>query len=527
MMTLRIPNIKIRHDEPEREAIERELAAMLPLGSPVPEFEIVRRSIDARQRTVHRVYSVEINSETEALRSMPGAATVEKSETLPKLELGSEVLTTRPVVIGAGPAGLFAAWLLGRHGFEPLMLDRGGDVAQRSEALERFFRTRSPDPECNALFGLGGAGTFSDGKLTTGVKHPWLRTVLEVLVACGAPNDILIDAKPHVGTDKLRIVITNLIQKIRDTKAEVLTNTRLDDIVIRRGALHALETTRGEMPCRVGVLAVGHSARDTWTMLNKRGLSLSPKPFQLGVRIEHPQKWLDKVRYGEAAGHPALGAADYKLATRVGGIPVFSFCMCPGGETMPTVNEAGHLAINGMSYHARGSHFSSSAIVVTCDPEMSGAQNLEDCLSFQRRLEADCFAAGGEDYGAPAQGLLDFLEERPSARAPRVSYRLGARVARLDRILPPVVAHCLRAAFGAFDKQIRGYIHPDAALLAPESRASSPVRIDRDRVTSQALGCDGMYPVGEGAGYAGGIMSSALDGLSSAAKIINRYRPGW
>lgn len=526
-MPLRIRNIKIRYDEPERKALRKALADMLPPGSPVPEFDIVRRSIDARQRVVHLIYTIDIKSDGAVFPSIPGASRVEENGSPPQLPLGSEPLAARPVVVGAGPAGLFAAWLLGRHGFAPLVLDRGGDVAQRSAALNSFFHTRCPDPECNALFGLGGAGTFSDGKLTTGVKHPWLRTVLEVLVECGAPSDVLIDAKPHVGTDKLRTVVTNLTQKIRETGGDVLLNTRLSDLVVRDGSIAALKTTQGELECFAGVLAVGHSARDTWTMLQKRGLFLSPKPFQLGVRIEHPQKWLDQVRYGEAAGHQALGAADYKLATRVDNTPVFSFCMCPGGETMPTVNEPGHLAINGMSFHSRGSDFSSSAVVVTCEPDMYSARTLDDCIAFQRAIEASCFEAGGKDYSAPAQRLPDFLAGRQSSHLPHTSYRFGTRTARLDRLLPAMVVTPLRGALSKFDKQIRGYIHPDALLLAPESRASSPVRVERDRAGLEAIGCRGLYPAGEGAGYAGGIMSSALDGLNAAAKIITRYKPNW
>ncbi|MDD5309818.1 MAG: FAD-dependent oxidoreductase, partial [Deltaproteobacteria bacterium] len=374
--------------------------------------------------------------------------------------------------------------------------------------------------------GLGGAGTFSDGKLTTSLGHPWIPAVLRVLVECGAPADIEIDARPHVGTDVLGGVVTRLVSRIEAAGGAVRTSVRVDGVGLSGGRVDSLETPGGRVEARVVVLAIGHSARDMWTMLARTGIGLEAKPFQMGIRVEHPQAWLDRTQYRSAAGHPALGAADYRLATRVRGVPVFSFCMCPGGETMPTVNEAGHLALNGMSRSVRDSAFASSGLVVTLEPDVYGGRDLASCLAFQRAVEAACFAAGGRDYTAPAERLADFAAGRdPGTRLPVSSYPLGVRAARLHEILPPFVAGPLRAALPSFDRSLPGYLHKDALALAPESRASSPIRIVRDAATGGAPGASGLYPVGEGAGHAGGIMSSALDGLNAARRIIERFGP--
>jgi len=284
-----------------------------------------------------------------------------------------------------------------------------------------------------------------------------------------------------------------------------------------------LDTSAGFFPGRVVILAIGHSARDTWTALARDGLVIEPKPFQLGVRAEHPQDWVDRRRYGASAGHPALGAAEYRLATRVDGVPVYSFCMCPGGGTIPTVNEPGHLCLNGMSGSRRDSPFASSGLVVGLKPEDLGLRDLSACLTWVGAVEARCFAAGGGGYAAPAQGLVDFFHDRKSASLPVSSYPMGTAATRLDDVLPLPVVRALRPALASFDRGITGYLHPAALLLAPESRASSPVRLVRDRFTREAMGNPGVYPVGEGAGYAGGIVSAALDGLLSAAMVVERY----
>jgi len=307
----------------------------------------------------------------------------------------------------------------------------------------------------------------------------------------------------------------------------VLTDVRAEDIEVRLGRLAGVRTSKGRFDTGVALLAIGHSARDTWAMLSSRGVALEPKPFQMGVRAEHPQAWLDQRQYGPAAGHPSLGAADYKVTARPNGVPVFSFCMCPGGETMPTVNEPGHLCVNGMSQNARSSPFASSGLVVTLPPEAYGGRDLESCLAFVRGVESRCFSAAGGAYSAPGQRLAEFAAGavKRASPLPRTGYNLGAVPVVLDTVLPEPVTRSLRKALPIFERQIRGYVHPESVLLAPESRASSPIRIARHAATRESATVLGLYPVGEGAGYAGGIMSAALDGLKSAVAIIEKFAP--
>ncbi|HUT76954.1 MAG TPA: FAD-dependent monooxygenase [Polyangia bacterium] len=490
-----------------------------------PRWTVVRRSVDARREPVSFVFSLDVELDGPLpLSSNLAAPAPEES---PRLEPGLMPLSEPPLVVGAGPAGLFAGLLLAEHGYRPLILERGGTVAERTSALERFARDRKPDPECNALFGLGGAGTFSDGKLASSQDHPWVRHALRVFAECGAPAEILVDARPHVGTDLLGPVVTRLVARIEAAGGSVRTGVRVQGLRLRGADLAGLETSSGFRRGCVVLLAIGHSARDTWLALERDGLAIEPKPFQLGVRAEHPQAWVDRCQYGRMAGHPALGAAEYKLTTRVDGVPVFSFCMCPGGSTMPTVSEPGHLCLNGMSASRRDTPCASSGLVVSLEPEDIGLRNLADCLAWVRSIEAACFAAGGSDYSAPAQGLMNFFRDRAGSALPPTSYPLGAVPIRLDDILPAPVVGALRPALLAFDRRIPGYLHPEALLLAPESRASSPVRLVRDTRTREAPGAAGVYPVGEGAGYAGGIVSAALDGMKSAARIIEKFaRPG-
>ena len=397
--------------------------------------------------------------------------------------------------------------------------------------MDRFRLTGELDPESNIQFGEGGAGTFSDGKLNTGIKDPRCRFVLEQLARAGAPDSILWQAKPHVGTDRLRLAVKGLREEIQRLGGRVLFGWRVTDLLTEGGALRGLRvaTPEGEreLECAFAILAIGHSARDTLEMLCRRGLRMEQKPFAVGVRIEHPRRMIDEARYGRFAGHPALGAADYKLSCRpAGGRGVYTFCMCPGGVVVPAASEPGGVVVNGMSEYARDAANSNSALLVGVGPEDYGDPHPLAGVAFQRRLEQAAFRLGGGGYRAPAQLAGDFLRGRASSALGEVepSYRPGTTLCDLRECLPGFVADSLRAALPALGRQLPGFDRYDAVLTGVESRSSSPVRLLRG-----ADGCSslpGLYPCGEGAGYAGGIVSAAVDGIRCAEWAIAGLFPG-
>lgn len=524
-MLYRIHGIRLRYNRDSLENLRTCILQQLQINDKdLLFFKIIKRSIDARKKPVSIIYSVDIEI-THSLSIKEAHPITEKP--IEQIVPGKNPGRGTPVIVGAGPAGLFAGFILAKQGYKPIILERGSDVQGRNKALDNFRKTREPNPNCNALFGLGGAGTFSDGKLTTSLSHPLIRNILETLVKCGAPEQILIDAKPHIGTDILQEVVSNLAKKIESLGGTIKTDVTVTDIHTKNGYVTSVKTSDGSFETGTLIVATGHSARDTWKILEAAGIEIAPKPFQIGIRVEHPQEWLDKQQYGEGAGHPNLGASDYSVSTRINGEPVFSFCMCPGGWTMPTINEPGHLCVNGMSLHRRDSRFSSSGIVVTIDPTIYGGKDLDSCLSFIRGIEAKCFEKGGFDYSAPAQTLIRLLKGQVDKKLPKNSYEFGLSPACMENIFPEFIIGRIKKALPIFNQQLPGFIQDAAVAIAPEARASSPVRIVRNKDTRQSTTINGLYPVGEGSGYAGGIISAALDGLKTGIKIIEEFSPAF
>ena len=528
---LRVTELKMKLDHSEAE-LRTALAQRLDVAeAELASYSVARRGHDARRRAdISLIYTVDaaVADETAVLRRHRGDRHVGPTPDTRYRFVGHAPagLTERPVVIGAGPCGLLAALVLAQMGFRPLVLDRGKVVRERTGDTWDFWRRATLHPESNVQFGEGGAGTFSDGKLWSGIsdKLHHGRKVLEEFVRAGAPEEILWSSKPHIGTFRLVTVVEGLRRVIEGLGGEYRFGAKVADLEIEPVGVQAVHLASGErIAARHVVLAIGHSARDTMTMLHRRGVAMDAKPLSIGVRIEHPQSLIDRSRFGDKAGHARLGAADYKLVHHcASGRSVYSFCMCPGGTVVAAASEPGRLVTNGMSQYSRAERNANAGIVVGLlaeDFAPYGTGPLAG-IQFQRHWEEQAFAAGGGDYHAPAQRVGDFLAGRPSTTLGSVipSYQPGVRPADLSLCLPDFAVAAIREALPAFDRRISGFAMDDAVMTGVETRTSSPVRIPRG-ADGHSLNTRGLFPAGEGAGYAGGILSAGVDGIRAAEAV--------
>jgi hypothetical protein len=524
----------IRTRAPELPDAARVARLLLVQAAAISGFAIVRRSLDARQKPdLFYESAVEFDLDAPVAVFLPAPLKLEEAPAPrgPELLLPPLDREARVVVVGSGPAGLFAALALVDAGVSVTLLERGDPAEERYRKVMRFWTGGAFDPESNVQFGEGGAGTFSDGKLTCGKRHDRIAVVLETLHRFGAPDTILFDARPHIGTDRLVVVLRSIRRHLLDRGADLRFRAKVADVLRdgEAGRLRALVLSTGEeIPCDLAIFALGHSARDTVEALHRRGVTMSPKPFAMGVRIEHPQDAIDRIQYGRLSATCGVFAADYKkthLASN--GRGVYTFCMCPGGEVIACSSEEGGVVTNGMSRYKRASGFANAGLVVqTRESDFTGEPG-PDVLrgqAFQRRLERAAFDLAGGTYAAPALRVTDFLKSRTARIGPRdlpkTTYGPAAVPRLFDSLYPPAYLDALAEAILAFDRAMKGFVSEEAVLIAPESRTSSPVRIDRDEFCESSL--PGLFPAGEGAGFAGGIVSAALDGLRVARAVRTR-----
>lgn len=511
---------------PEHSAYQLRFEAARLLGIPgskIRELKLIRRSVDARKKPdVKIIYTLDVAVEGNEKKILKQSGCKRASLTPAEFYRPPKPGTAperRPVIIGFGPAGMFAALILAMAGQKPLVLERGEDAASRHEKVEKFFATGVLDTASNVQFGEGGAGTFSDGKLNTGVSNPRIGWILEQFVEAGAREDILYDAKPHVGTDVLLTVVQNLRKRILHLGGEVRFHTQVTGLRVEGSRLTGLETSAGEViDCDTAILAIGHSARDTFRMLEGSGVPMEPKPFAMGVRIEQKQKTINAAQYG--GENPSLPPADYKLVEHLEDATVYTFCMCPGGYVVAAASEEGRVVTNGMSYADRDGENANAALLVTVNPADFPYEGVLGGVQWQQELEEKAYNVSGS-YRAPAQTVGDFLSGKASTGGGEVTptYRPGVTWCDLHEVLPEKITDALEEALPKLDRKLKGFGDPGGVLTAPETRSSSPVRILRDESRQSLI--RGLYPAGEGAGYAGGIMSAAVDGIMTAEAVLN------
>lgn len=528
---IRVTELALPLDHPD-DALRAALLQRLQLrDAELLHFTVFKRSYDARKKNseIKFVYIIDLAVQNEAavlerfaednhVRPAPDTAYYPVAE-------APANLSERPIVVGLGPCGLFAALLLAQMGFRPIVLERGKDVRRRTKDTWALWRNKQLSPESNVQFGEGGAGLFSDGKLYSQIKDPkfYGRKVMAEFVKAGAPEEILFVSKPHIGTFRLTGVVSRMREEIISLGGEIRFEQKVTDLLLDNGQVQGVELASGEqLKSRHVVMALGHSARETFRMLHRRGVFVEAKPFAIGFRIEHPQGLIDQARLGKYAGHPSLGAADYKLVYHASnGRAVYSFCMCPGGTVVAATSEPGRVVTNGMSQYSRNERNANAGIVVNIEPEQDFPGDALAGVELQETLEANAYVLGGSDYCAPAQLVGDFIAGKPSDTLGEVvpSYKPGIRLGDLAPSLPDYAIAAIREALPAFGRQIRGFDRADALLTGIETRTSSPVRITRDRESLQSLNTRGLYPAGEGAGYAGGILSAGVDGIKVAEAV--------
>lgn len=538
-MPILVRGLTLGLDEPEERLVERAAARLRVPAGDIRAWAVVRRSIDARRKDrLQYTFNVELalagpqKKEAAVVRRLRRQdVSLLVPQEPPEPQPGRERLPGRPVVVGFGPAGMFAGYMLAGFGYAPLIIERGFDVSTRHrDIMVDFYRHRQFHPESNLLFGEGGAGTYSDGKLYTRVHDPRVQLILEIFYQHGANPAILIEGKPHIGSDKLPGICRRIRRRIEEMGGEVRFGSRLDDVEISGGVLEAVIVHGERIQCGPVLLGVGHSARDTLRMLGRRSVQFVPKPFQLGVRIEHPQTMIDRWQYGDHCGDVRLPPASYELIAKGAAGPgrdMFSFCMCPGGIILPTNESAGEIATNGASRSQRRGSHGNAGLVVTVQPADVCPEAAADALKafdYLEQIERTAFNLTGETYRVPCQRASDFVGGKTSDGTLETSYPLGGQWVELRQTIPSSVADAIQRGLEILDRRLPGFAGPEGLITAPETRASGPVRMLRDRDTRESVSTANLYPVGEGAGYAGGIISAAIDGIKSAEAIIRRYR---